>query len=173
MVIHGFDMYRVFISSPGDLGTETLTCRAAISEVNEKEAMPFQTLLVSVGLPDDAQITTFRAAVADNIRQCTYYIQVYEDDWGPQNLFRKMFFLAADCRDDPKFPMREAVVFLKDAPRETDPQILAFRKELEELTGTRVFRFANVDVLKEQLLQVCGGWVSSILATSTAERTAE
>src|SRR5258707_7721538 len=100
MVIHGFDMYRVFISTPGDLQPEQETCRAAMSEVNEKEAMPQKTLLVSVGLREDRQIEGFRSAVADNVRQCTYFIQVFEDDWGPKNLFRKMFTLATECRDD-------------------------------------------------------------------------
>src|ERR1039457_1415940 len=49
-----------------------------------------------------------------------------------ENLFRKMFYLAIECRDDATLPMQDVVVFLKAAPRETDPEILAFRKELEE-----------------------------------------
>lgn len=163
MVIHGFDMYRVFISTPGDLQLEQQTCRAAISEVNEKEAMPHKTLLVSVGLLYDDHITGYRSAVADNVRQCTYYIQVFEDDWGPKNLFRKVFTLATDCRDDSGLPMREVIVCLKDAPRETDPEIQAFRKELEERQDVRVFHFDNLESLKAQLLDVCSGWVRSIV----------
>src|SRR5204863_1782941 len=97
MMVHGFDMYRVYISSPGDLQREQQTCREAISEINEKEAMPRKILLVSVGLLHDDQVVGYRSAVGDNIRQCTYFIQVFEDDWGPKNLFRKMFFLATEC----------------------------------------------------------------------------
>ena len=164
MIIHGFDMYRVFISAPGDLALEQQACRAAISEVNEKDAMPRKTLLVSVGLLEDGQIEGFRSAIAENVQQCTYYIQVFEDDWGPRNLFRKMFYLATECRDDSSLPMREAIVFLKDAPRETDPEILAFRKELEGRQDVRVFRFDKSEGLKEQMLEVCGAWVTSILA---------
>lgn len=162
MIVHGFDMYRVFISAPGDLEREQDACRNAVSETNEKEAMPLKILLVSVGLREGGSIEGFRSAVAENVRQCTYYIQVFEDEWGPKNLFRKMFYLATECRDDAAMPMREAIVCLKAAPRETDPEILAFRKELEELPGVRVFHFDKPESLKTQLLQVCGGWVRSI-----------
>lgn len=79
--------------------------------------------------------------MAENIRQCAYFGQVFEDDGGPKNLFRKMFYLAAECRDDPALPMHEVVVFLKAAPRETAPEILAFRRELEEQAGVPVFHF--------------------------------
>ena len=59
MMTHGFDMYRVIISTPGDLLREQDACRAAISEVNEKEAMPQKILLVSVGLREDARSKAF------------------------------------------------------------------------------------------------------------------
>jgi hypothetical protein len=132
MLQHGFDMHRVFPSAPGDLERERDACRSVISEVNAAAAMPLKILLVTVGLSSDDQIVGFRSPVAENIRQCAYYLQVFEDDWGPKNLFRKMFFLATECRDDAALPMQEVVVFLKAAPRETDPEILAFRKELEQ-----------------------------------------
>jgi len=166
MLVHGFDMHRVFISTPGDLQREQDACRAAISEVNAGEAMPQKILLVSVGLREDGQIEGFRSVVADNVRQCAYFIQVFEDDWGPRNLFRKMFYLAEECRDDTNLPMRELIVCLKDAPNETDPEILALRKELEERQQVRVFHFDKADTLKAQLLEVCSGWVRSILETA-------
>jgi hypothetical protein len=169
MIAHGFDMHRVFISAPGDLGKEQDTCRGAIGEVNEKEAMPHKALLVSVGLIHDDQIVGYRSAVADNIRQCAFFIQVFEDDWGPKNLFRKMFFLATECLDDNTLPMRDIAVFLKAAPRETDPEILAFRKELQERQDIRIFHFEGIEGLKEQLLEVSSGWVRSILGAAAGE----
>lgn len=166
MMVHGFDMHRVFISTPGDLAREWSICREAISEVNEKEAMPRQTLLVSVGLIHDDQISGYRSAVAENVRQCAFFMQIFQDDWGPRNLFRKMFYLAEECRDDGSFPMRDIVVCLKAAPKETDPEILAFRKELEERKNVRIFHFGTPEELKTQLLEVCSGWVQSILAAA-------
>ena len=161
---HGFDMHRVFLSGPGDLERERDACRTAISDTNSVSAMPAKILLVTVGLTSDDGIVGYRSAVADNIRQCAYYVQIFDDDWGPKNLFRKMFFLAAECRDDPNFPMQELVVFLKDAPRETDPEILGFRKELREQPGVRVFAFDNLETLKTQLQQVSSEWVRQIIA---------
>jgi len=172
MIVHGFDMYRVYLSTPGDLAREQDACRAAISEVNANEAMPLTILRVSVGLREDGQIVGFRSAVADNIRQCTYFIQVFEDDWGPNNLFRKMFHLAAECRDDASLPMREAIMCLKDAPHETDLAILTFRKELEDRQDVRVLRFDKSENLKTQLIEICKGWVRSIAdAGGGANRT--
>jgi hypothetical protein len=172
MMVHGFDMYRVYLSAPGDLQKEMTICRAAISDVNRDVAMPSKVLLVSVGLNSDDQIVGFRSAVSDNVRQCTYFVQVFEDDWGPKNLFRKMFLLALECREDAALPMREAIVCLKAAPRETDPEILAFRKELEEAQGVRVLHFDSADGLKSQLNEICTGWARTIIASGSAEAVA-
>lgn len=169
MMVHGFDMYRVFLSTPGDLQKEMNACREAIAEVNQNVAMPAKILLVSVGLTSDEQISGYRAAVAENIRQCTYFIQVFEDDWGPRDLLRKMFLLALECRDDRSLPMREAVVCLKAAPRETDPEVLAFRKELDETPGIRVLHFDTAESMKSQLSEVCKGWVQAIMAAAPTE----
>jgi hypothetical protein len=79
-----------------------------------------------------------------------------------------MFYLAADCRDDAAFSMREVVVFLKAASRETDAEVLAFRKELEERRDVRVFHFDNPDSLNGELSKVCAEWVRSIRATAGA-----
>lgn len=164
MIQHGFDMYRVYLSTPGDLAREQDACRAAISEVNASQAMPLKILLVSVGLREDGQIVGFRSAVAENVRDSTYFIQVFEDDWGPNLLHRKMLYLAAECRDDPSLPMRDVIVCLKNAPHETDPAILAFRKELEDCQDMRVFNFDKCESLKAHLLDICTGWVREIQA---------
>jgi hypothetical protein len=164
MFVHGFDSYRIFISAPGDLEREREACRAAISEVNAEEAMPSKVLLVSVGLRDDSAIDGFRSAIAQNIRQCTYHIQVFQDDWGPNNLFRKMFTVALESRDDSAMPMREVIVCLKAAPGETDAQILAFRKELEERSDLRVYQFEKADDLTRIIHGVSTEWTRSIIA---------
>jgi hypothetical protein len=158
--IHGFYMYRVFISAPGDLASDRDACRAAISEINEHEAMPSKILLVSVGLQSDDQIMGYRAAVADNVRAATYYVQIFQDDWGPRNLFRKIFLLALEGRDDPAMPMRNVVVCLKDAPAETDREILDFRAELEAVANVRLVRYSSLSELKENLRSIFSGWVT-------------
>jgi hypothetical protein len=160
---HGFDAYRVFVSAPGDLEREHQACYDAIAQANETTAMPAQVLLVPVGLRNTRQIETSRNIVSENVRWSTYFIQVFEDDWGPRDLFRKLFLLAADCRRDASMPMREVVVFLKDAPNETNPHILAFRKELEERHDVIVSRYKGVDELKVRLTAICVGWARAII----------
>jgi hypothetical protein len=166
---HGFDAYRIFISAPGDLNTDCQACYDAVAKANEDTAMPAKVLLVSVGLRDSEQIVSSRSITSDNVRWSTYFIQVFQDDWGPRDLFRKLFLLAAECRDDATMPMRDVVVGIKAAPHETDEQILAFRKELAERTDMRVFHYHSVEELKEQMTEVCNGWARAVIETPTAK----
>jgi len=165
---HGFDAYRVFISTPGDLEPDHQACRDAIAEANETTAMPAKILLVSVGLRDSNQIEGNRSIVSDNVRCSAYFIQVFEDDWGPRDLFRKLFLLAAECRDDASMPMREVVVFLKEAPNEANPEVLAFRKELEERQDVIVFRYKGADELRARIVEVSVGWARAIIDSAAA-----
>jgi hypothetical protein len=160
---HGFDSYRVFISAPGDLEADRQVCHDAIARVNETTAMPAKVLLVSLGLRDNEQISGNRAIVSDNVRWSAFFIQLFADDWGPRDLFRKLFLLAAECRDDASMPMREVVVCLKDAPQESNPEILAFRRELEERKDMRVLRYGSMDELRVHLTDVCVGWARAII----------
>jgi len=160
---HGFDTYRVFISTPGDLELDRQACHDVLAEVNETTAMPAKILLVSVGLREDDQIVSHRSIVSDNVRWSTYFIQIFHDDWGPRDLFRKLFLLAAECRDDAAMPMRDVVICLKDAPHETNPEILAFRRDLEESQDLRIFHYTDVDELRAQLTGVCEGWARSLI----------
>jgi hypothetical protein len=168
---HGFDVYRIFISAPGDLEPDRQACHDAIAAVNENCAMPAKILLVSVGLRENSQIESSRSIVSDNVRWSSYFIQVFQDDWGPRDLFRKVFLLALDCRDDAAMPMRDVVVCLKDAPHETNPQILAFRAELEGREDVRVLRYSQTEEMRQKLEEVCKGWTESIVATKTEKST--
>ena len=69
MLKHGFEMYNVFLSAPGDLEKERDVCRAAISEANASAAMPAKILLVTLGLTHDGHVVDYRSAVTENIRQ--------------------------------------------------------------------------------------------------------
>jgi len=162
---HGFDDYRIFISAPGDLEQDRQACHDAIAAVNENCAMPEKILLVSFGLRENSQIESNRSIVSDNVRWSSYFIQIFQDDWGPRDLFRKLLLLALECKDDPAMPMRDIVVCLKDAPHETDAQILAFRAELEALTSVRLLRYKRPEEVRQQVTEVCTGWTKSIIET--------
>jgi hypothetical protein len=160
---HGFDTYRVFISAPGDLEPDRQASNDAIAEVNETTAMPAKVLLVSIGLRDNDQIAGHRSLISDNVRWSTYFIQIFQDDWGPRDLFRKLFLLAAECRENATMPMRDVVVCLKDAPHETNAEILEFRRELDQRRDLRIFHYANADELKAQLVEVSDAWARSLI----------
>lgn len=161
---HGFDAYRVFVSSPGDLDADRQAAYDAVAKANEAVAMPAKILLVTLGLRDNEQIVSFRSAVSDNIRWSTFFIQIFQDDWGQRDLFRKLYLLALECRDDASMPMRNVVVCLKDAPNETNHEILAFRKELEDRKDINLFRYTRVEQLQQHLERVCCDWTQSLIA---------
>lgn len=165
---HGFDAYRIFISAPGDLERDRHACHQAIAQANAATAMPAKILLVEIGLRENGQIAGNRSIVSDNVRWSSYFIQLFEDDWGPRDLFRKLFLLAVECRGDTTMPMREVVVCLKDAPGETNPEILAFRKELDKREDVRLFRYSSIDALEEHLSEVCNGWARDLMEATKA-----
>jgi hypothetical protein len=170
---HGFDVYRVFISAPGDLEADREACHQAIAGVNETAAMPEKILLASIGLRDNGQIEGHRAISSDNVRWSSYFIQIFQDDWGVRDLFRKLFFLAVECRDDATMPMRDVVIFLKDAPHETDPQILNFRKELEGLSNVQVCRYKATQDMRAQLEEILTGWARDLISLKAPRSTEE
>lgn len=167
---HGFDDFRIFVSAPGDLERDRDACHEVIAQVNTDVAMPAKVLLVSLGLRDHVQIDGNRSIVSDNVRWSTYFLQIFQDDWGPRDQFRKLLFLAIECRGDASMPMREVVVCLKDAPQETDAAILAFRKELEERDDLRVLRYASLEELKGHLTPVCEDWARKSIEAAAAAR---
>jgi hypothetical protein len=133
--------------------------------------MPAKILLVTVGLRENEQITGNRSIVSDNVRWSAYFVQIFEDDWGPRDLFRKLFLLAIECRDDVTMPMRQVVVCLKRAPYETHAEVLAFRKELEERTDVEVIQYGGCDELKARLTEVFNGWAREMIDSSRAAET--
>jgi hypothetical protein len=168
---HGFDAFRIFISAPGDLEADREACQEVIAQVNEGAAMPAKVLLVSVGLRDNEQISGNRSITSDNVRWSAFFIQLFQDDWGPRDLFRKLFLLALECRDDTAMPMREVIVCLKDAPQETDREILAFREELENHHELRILRYSGADDLKTQFKDVCEGWAQELISSKMGSAT--
>ena len=166
---HGFEDHRIFISAPGDLEPDRDACHDAIARANELTAMPAKVLLVTVGLRENGQILSSRSIASDNVRWSSYFIQLFQDDWGPRDLFRKLFLLAVECRDDASMPMRDVVVAIKDAPNETNAEILAFRKELEDRTDLRVIRYRTVDELQEQMIEVCNEWARAVIEAAATK----
>jgi hypothetical protein len=68
-------------------------------------------------------------------------------------------------------PMRDVVVCLKDAPHESNAEILAFRAELAERSDMRILRYGNPDELRAQLTEVCEGWARAAIASRAGAET--
>jgi hypothetical protein len=162
---HGFDFYRIYVSAPGDLEPDRQACYDAIAQVNETTAMQAHVLLTSVGLRENEQITASRGIVSDNVRWSSYFIQLFKDDWGTRDVFRELFLLAVECRDDPAMPMRDVVVCLKNAPHQTNAEVLAFRSELENRKDLRVLPYGDIEELKAQLTAVCNEWAATLVGS--------
>ena len=131
-----------------------MACYQSLAEVNEALTMPAKVLLAGIGLRDNEQISGSRSIVSDNVRWSSFFVQIFQDDWGPRDLFRKLLLLAIECRDDASLPMRDVVVCIKDAPGETKADILTFRKELEERADALnifLFLFLRIGVIKPRL----------------------
>jgi len=55
--------------------------------------------------------------VDENIRDCSYYILLLADDWGPvERNFRSDYELALECAADPALPMQSVAVLRKTLP---------------------------------------------------------
>jgi hypothetical protein len=165
---HGFADYRIFIAAPGDLDPDRQVCQDVIANVNETTAMPAKVLLVTVCLRENSQLAGFRSAVTENVRWSSYFVQLFQDDWGERDLYRKLFLSAVEFRGDQGMPMRDIVVCLKDAPHERNQDILAFRRELQELKNIRLIRYGTVEELKTQFMEVCSQWARESIERAQA-----
>ncbi len=146
-----------------------MACYQSLAEVNEALTMPAKVLLAGIGLRDNEQISGSRSIVSDNVRWSSFFVQIFQDDWGPRDLFRKLLLLAIECRDDASLPMRDVVVCIKDAPGETNADILTFRKELEERADVHLFRYAKPEELAAHLREVFATWGRDVIASPSPE----
>ena len=70
-MVHGFDDYRIFISTPGDLEPDRDACYAAVSQVNEATAMPAKSLhrmLSQKGNPSMDNLAAIFGAIRKTLR---------------------------------------------------------------------------------------------------------
>ena len=126
----------VFFATPFDSDAELKTFHEVIASFNEDQAMPagylFTSLIIVSGLADKRPM---QGAVSENIRMCSYYLQVIEDTWGPpQRDYERDWALAQTCLDDPSMPMKEAVMLFKAPllPHKVDPAIIELKKTLPD-----------------------------------------
>jgi hypothetical protein len=154
---HGFEMHDVFCSAPGNLGEELESFHRIVGEVNEAVGMPHKTLLAPLCLKSNNLILIAADPAKDNIRYCSFFVQVLKDSWGPVGLFRELYDVAAECRRDEQAPMREIAVFVKPPG------------SVEIPGDSPVHRYDTLASFESQLRTVLTRWLSGVLASTPSE----
>ena len=112
-----FQMQRVFCATPWEMEAERMRFHEVIGRVNETAAMPRGSLYVPVTLVNFRDKRPLQYVVDENIRDCSYYILLLADDWGPvERNFRSDYELALECAADPALPMQSVAVLRKTLP---------------------------------------------------------
>jgi|SRR5580658_4721376 hypothetical protein len=150
-----YRMYRVFCATPGDseddLERERQAFHDVLGEVNEAEGMPLGILFVPVSVPPHiTNKTSLQRLVDDNVRACTFFVQVLHHTWGPPTRnFEHDFQLANECCADPQLPMEGVSVFVKAI----EPGAAEFKGPASE--------FKSIDEFKTSLRSQLSSWLAA------------
>lgn len=149
-----YEMHRIFCATPGDLEPERQAFHHVMGEFNQSQAMSRGILFVTVSvLPNMVHLPTFEAVLDENVRACSYYIQVLGESWGPPTRnFERYFELAKECSLDPGLPMREAVALVKSLPVTLHAD------------GARNIEYADIGSYKQQLRALLSEWLETVKA---------
>jgi len=148
---HGFEMHDIFCSAPGNLVEELDAFYAVAGEVNEAVGAPYKTLLAGLCLKSDNLIFTAANAAKDNIRYCSFFVQLLKDSWGPVGLFRELYDVAESCLKDDQAPMRGIAVFVKPPGTAAVP------------AGSAIFHYETIESFQSQLRAVLTDWLTAVL----------
>lgn len=159
-----YEFHRIFCGAPLEVEPEREAFYAAMTDVNENEAMKQGILLVSLSLvPNVASLAAFQGAIDENIRSCRHYIQILGDTWGPpMRSFEGSFELARRCAADPALPMREVALMWKAS----DQPLQGKLKKLKEDPpgGVRIFEFEDTGSFQKQVRDLLIEWLRGLLA---------
>ena len=145
-------MHDIFCSAPGNLSQELDSFHAVAGEVNETVGMSCKTLLACLCLKSDNLIFLAGDAAVENIRGCSFFVQVLQDSWGPAGLFRGLYDAAAKCLKDEQAPMREIAIFVRSP------------SSMELPPGAPVYRYETIEGFERQLRTVLTEWLNAVLS---------
>lgn len=149
---HGFEIHDIFCSTPGDLGQELQSFHVVTGEVNEATGMAHKTLLAPLCLRSNNLILVAADPAKENIRYCSFFVQVLKDSWGPVGLFRELYDVAQACLKDERSPMRGIAIFAKQPASAEIP------------SDAPLYCFDTVESFEEQLRAVLTEWLHAALA---------
>lgn len=141
-----------------------------IGRVNETAAMPLSRLYVPVTLVNVRDKRPLQYAIDENIRDCSYYVLLLADDWGPvERNFRSDYQLALECAADPGLPMQSIAVLrkrLRGAVRAggTAASLAPPSGDLPEAHAD----FSTIEEFDECVGALLAGWLESIASRGTS-----
>ena len=152
-----YRMYRVFCATPSDSQADLEDERHAFYEVvgdlNEAEAMPDGILFVPVSvLPNLTSLIAFQPSVDENVRACTFFVQVLQHTWGPPTRnFEHQYQLATQCC--------KSVSVMVKAPNglPVEPSVAGFR----ESQNPPIVDFQSLDDFRTALRSQLSDWLKS------------
>jgi len=155
-----FRFHRVFCSTPGSLDAECRAFLDVVAQVNE-EIIGLGSLFVPVFLPVNlTNKPALQAVVDQNVEDCSFFVQVLEDTWGPpERNMEHEFQLACHCRDDAALPMKSVALFLKE-PAKAEFRALA--------GGDSAHDFATLEEFRAGLLVQLREWSQAFAARPAA-----
>jgi hypothetical protein len=153
-----FQIQRVFCATPWEMEAERMRFHDVIGRVNETVAMPRARLYVPVTLVNVRDKRPMQYAVDENVRDCSYYILLLANDWGPvERNFRSDYQLALECAADPALPMQRVAVLRKKLPG-------APAADLPEPHAA----FSTIEEFDECVAALLTGWLDSIAVRGAA-----
>jgi hypothetical protein len=164
-----YAMYRVFCATPGDLEPERRAFHDVIGEINEAEAMPRNILLVPVSLlPHVTNKLSFQRSIDDNVRACTFFVQVLHNTWGPPaRNFESEFKLARQLKNDGASLMAGVALFLKASDGlKLEPAVLELKSAAQSQPDGPAHEFVTIDEYKALLRNQLSAWLSALQPSS-------
>ena len=147
-----YQMHRVFCATSWELEGERRAFHDVLADVNAADAMKIGRLYVPVTLTNIRDKRPLQYAVEENIRDCSHYLLVLTDGWGPpERHFERDYRLALKCAADPALPMR-STAFLWQPP----PDGSAAPAGLPPATG----EFTTVDEFKTHVRALLVEWLT-------------
>jgi hypothetical protein len=148
-----FQMQRVFCATPWEMEAERMRFHDVIGRMNETAAMPRGGLYVPVTLVNVRDKRPMQYVVEENVRDCSYYILLLANDWGPvERNFRSDYQLALECAADRAFPMQSVAVLRKKLPG------AAPADDLPEPHAA----FSTIEEFDECVAALLTGWLESL-----------
>ncbi len=165
-----YRMYRVFCATPGDLEPERQAFHEVIGQVNEELGMANNALFVPVSiLPNLVNTLFFRGAIEENIRACTFFVQVLNGTWGPPaRNFQWKYDLAHKLKVLPDSLLQDIAVFFKEHDgQDQEAAVVELKTALHQSSAPNSYYFENISTFKEQLRSQLISWYQSVVMTQT------